>query len=123
MPASDPSELREANRDYASLWDMVQAIKLIQEFVSPLSYEEYLKSRRDQMAVERGLEILGEAARRVSEPFQQAHPEIDWRNTIGLRNVIAHRYEQVQQDRIWAIVTVDLNRLLAQLETLIPSEI
>jgi uncharacterized protein with HEPN domain len=52
------------------------------------------------MAVERGLEILGEAARRVSEAFQQAHPEIDWRNTIGLRNVIAHRYEQVQQDRI-----------------------
>ncbi|MBW4691648.1 MAG: DUF86 domain-containing protein [Lyngbya sp. HA4199-MV5] len=115
MPASD--------RDYASLWDMVQSIKLIQAFVAPLSYEEYLQNRRDQMAVERGLEILGEAARRVSEPFQQAHPEIDWRNTIGLRNVIAHRYEQVQQDRIWAIATVDLNRLLAQLEPLLPEEL
>ena len=43
----------------ASLWDMVQAIKLIQEFVTSLSYEDYLDSRRDQMAVERGLEILG----------------------------------------------------------------
>ncbi len=115
MPASD--------RDYASLWDMVQSIKLIQAFVAPLSYKEYLQSRRDQMAVERGLEILGEAARRVSEPFQQAHPEIDWRNTIGLRNIIAHRYEQVQQDRLWAIVTVDLNRLLAQLEPLLPEEL
>jgi uncharacterized protein with HEPN domain len=114
MPSSD--------RDYASLWDMVQAIKLIQEFVTPLTYEEYLASRRDQMAVERGLEILGEAARRVSESFQQAHPEIDWRNTIGLRNVIAHRYEQVQQDRIWAIANVELTRLLAQLEPLVPNE-
>ena len=74
-------------------------------------------------AVERGLEILGEAARRVSEPFRQTHSEIDWRHTIGLRNVIAHRYEQVQQDRIWAIVTVDLNLLLAQLEPLLPEEI
>lgn len=111
------------DRDYASLWDMVQAIRLIQEFVSPLSYEDYLQSRRDQMAVERGLEILGEAARRVSEPFQQAHPEIDWRNIVGLRNVIAHRYEQVQQDRIWAIVTVDLSQLLNQLELLLPEEI
>jgi uncharacterized protein with HEPN domain len=114
MPSSD--------RDHASLWDMVQAIKLIQEFVGPLTYEEYLASRRDQMAVERGLEILGEAARRVSESFQQAHPEIDWRNTISLRNVIAHRYEQVQQDRIWAIANVELNRLLAQLEPLVPTE-
>jgi uncharacterized protein with HEPN domain len=114
MPSSD--------RDNASLWDMVEAIKLMQEFVTPLTYEEYPGSRRDQMAVERGLEILGEAARRVSDSFQQAHPEIDWRNTISLRNVIVHRYEQVQQDRIWAIANVELNRLLAQLEPLVPNE-
>lgn len=37
--------------------------------------------------------------------------------------VIAHRYEQVQQDRIWAIATVELNRLLVQLEPLLPEEI
>jgi uncharacterized protein with HEPN domain len=114
--------MQSSDRDNASLWDMVEAIKLIQEFVTPLTYEEYLASRRDQMAVERGLEILGEAARRVSDSFQQAHPEIDWRNTIGLRNVIVHRYEQVQQDRIWAIANVELNRLLAQLEPLVPNE-
>lgn len=114
--------MQSNDRDNAALWDMVEAIRLIQEFVTPLTYEEYLNSRRDQMAVERGLEILGEAARRVSEPFQQAHPDIDWRNTIGLRNVIIHRYEQVQQDRIWAIVTVELNRLLTQLEVLLPDK-
>jgi uncharacterized protein with HEPN domain len=114
--------MQASDRNNASLWDMVQAIKLIQEFVSSLSYEDYLGSRRDQMAVERGLEILGEAARRISSEFQQAHPEIDWRNTIGLRNVIAHRYEQVQQDQIWAIVMVELPRLLAQLEPLVPDE-
>ncbi|MCY6490735.1 HepT-like ribonuclease domain-containing protein [Leptolyngbya sp. GGD] len=114
--------MQPSDRDFAALWDMVQAIQLIQEFIAPLSYEDYLNSRRDQMAVERGLEILGEAARRVSGAFQQAHAEIDWRNTIGLRNVIAHRYEQVQQDRIWAIVTVELNILLAQLKLLLPDE-
>jgi uncharacterized protein with HEPN domain len=114
MPARD--------RDYASVWDMVQAIRLIQEFIANSSYDDYLNSRRDQMAVERGLEILGEAARRVSEEFQKLHPEIDWRNTIGLRNVIAHRYEQVQQERIWAIATTELKTLLAQLEALLPPE-
>jgi uncharacterized protein with HEPN domain len=109
-----------SSRDLASLWDMVQAIRLIQSFIADLSYEDYLESRRDQMAVERGLEILGEAARRVSDEFQLAHPEIDWRNSIGLRNVIIHRYEQVQQDRIWAIATTALSVLLAQLELLVP---
>lgn len=109
-----------SNRDAASLWDMVQAIRLVQSFIVDSNYEDYLDSRRDQMAVERGLEILDEPARRVSDEFQQAHPEIDWRNTIGLRNVIIHRYEQVQQDRIWAIVMTTLPVLLAQLEPLIP---
>ena len=45
------------DRDYASLGDMVQAIRLIQEFITDLSHDEYLNSRRDQMAVERGLKI------------------------------------------------------------------
>jgi uncharacterized protein with HEPN domain len=54
--------------------------------------------------------------------MQASDWEIDWRNPIGLRNVIAHRYEQVQQDQIWAIVMVELPRLLAQLEPLVPEE-
>lgn len=112
--------MQGSSRDIASLWDRVQAIRLIQSFVVGLSYEDYLKDCRDQMAVERGLEILGEAARRVSDDFQRVHPEIDWRNTIALRNLIAHRYEQVRQERIWAIATVDLLTLLAQLEPLVP---
>jgi uncharacterized protein with HEPN domain len=88
--------MQASDRNNASLWDMVQAIKLIQEFVTSLSYEDYLDSRRDQMAIERGLEILGEAARRISSEFQQ--------------------------DQIWAIVMVELPRLLAQLEPLVPDE-
>jgi uncharacterized protein with HEPN domain len=114
MPVND--------RDKASLWDMLQVIERIQGFTKPLIYEDYLDSPRDQMAVERGLEILGEAARRISLDFQQAHPEIDWRNLIGLRNVIAHRYEQVQQDRLWAIVTLELPSLLVQLQALLDAE-
>lgn len=69
--------------------------------------------------MERELEILGEAARRVSNEFQQAHPEIDWRNTIGLRNVIAHRYDQVDQEIVWRIVVSGLPTLSEQLEVLI----
>ncbi len=73
-----------------------------------------------QSAVERQFEILGEAARRISQEFQQAHPEIDWRAVIGLRNIIAHRYEQVEQETLWSIIQTVLPDLLMQLEALLP---
>jgi uncharacterized protein with HEPN domain len=111
--------MQNNDRDTASLWDMLRAIQHIQEFTGELSELNYLDSLLVQRAVERELEILGEAARRVSAEFQQAHPEIDWRNAIGLRNVIAHRYDQVDQEIVWRIVVSILPTLREQLETLI----
>jgi uncharacterized protein with HEPN domain len=108
------------NRDAASLWDMIQAIRRIQEFTANLSFEDYQESILIQSAVERQLEILGEAAGRISEEFRQAHPAIDWRTIIGLRNILIHRYDQIQQDILWNVVATELVNLLVQLETLLP---
>jgi uncharacterized protein with HEPN domain len=112
-------------RDAAALWDMVQAIKKIQEFTIGRSEADYLGNELLQSAVERKLEILGEAARRISAEFQAQHQEIDWRNTIGPRNIIAHQYDahqydEVQQENIWKIVQTPLSDLLALLEPLLP---
>ncbi|MBD2097670.1 DUF86 domain-containing protein [Trichocoleus sp. FACHB-591] len=108
------------DRDAASLWDMAQAIRRILEFTQNSSLEGYLNSIFMQSAVERQFEILGEAARRISLEFQQLHPEIDWSNIIGLRNVIAHRYEQVNQENLWQIVEALLPDLLIHVEGLLP---
>lgn len=108
------------NRDAASLWDMVQAIRRIQEFTTGLSFADYEASLLIQSAVERQLEILGEAAGRVSDALRQSHPDIDWRRTVGLRNIIIHRYDEIQQDIIWNIITTELAMLLTQLEPLLP---
>ncbi|NEP85453.1 MAG: DUF86 domain-containing protein [Okeania sp. SIO2C2] len=59
------------NRDIASVWDMVQAIRRIQEFTTDINYSEYLQNILIQSAVERQFEILGESARRISLEFQQ----------------------------------------------------
>ena len=103
-----------------SLWDMQKAILQIQMFTNEMSEIDYLDSELVQSAVERKLEILGEAARRVSREFQIAHPEFNWRNIIGLRNVIAHRYDQVKQEQIWKIVQTLLPDLLNLLLQLLP---
>jgi uncharacterized protein with HEPN domain len=64
-------------------------------------------------------EILGEAARRLSDEFRQAHPEINWRRIIGLRNILIHRYDEIRQQTIWQTVTSELEPLLLQLEALL----
>jgi uncharacterized protein with HEPN domain len=109
------------NRDASALWDMAQAIREIQSFTASFDRANYLQTLWVQRVVERNLEILGEAARRVSEDLQDVHPEIDWRNTIGLRNIIIHRYDRVDQEILWDIVTNILPSLLLQIESLLPS--
>ena len=111
----------EANRNIASLWDMAQAIANINEIVSDTNREQFLANWREQSIIERQLEILGEAARRISEEFQQEHPDIDWRKIIGLRNVIAHQYDRIEPDLIWEIITSDLLGLDQKIQQLLPS--
>ena len=111
--------MSENNRDLSSLWDMAQAIREIQQFTDGVSGEEYLNTLWMRRVVERNFEILGEAARRVSADFQAQHPEIDWRNTINLRNIIAHRYEKVNHQIIWDIIQNVLPELLATLDVLL----
>lgn len=70
--------MQSNNRDIASVWDMVQATRYIQAFTENISFETYLNDIRTVSAVERQFEILGEAARRISEEFRQIHSRIDW---------------------------------------------
>lgn len=85
-----------------------------------MTFDEYLNDIRTVSAVERQFEVLGEAARRISSEFQQAHPAIDWQRIIGLRNIIAHRYDEVRQEVLWTIIHSELTSLLTQLEELLP---
>jgi uncharacterized protein with HEPN domain len=108
-------------RDPAYLWDMLDAAETVRQLVAGLSIEAYLRDRRSQLAVERGIEILGEAARRVSTSFQRLHPEIPWAGIISQRNVIAHEYGEIKQERIWVVATVHVEELIVKLRPLVPT--
>jgi uncharacterized protein with HEPN domain len=62
--------------------------------------EDFFKNRMVQDAVVRNLEIIGEAAKRVSNHYQATHREIPWRGVIGMRNVLIHDYEGVDPYRV-----------------------
>ncbi len=66
------------------------------------------------------MEIIGEAARRISEELRRAHPEIPWRSMIAQRNVLAHEYGEIKHERMWVLVTEHLPALVLDLEKLIP---
>lgn len=68
------------------------------------------------LALTRLLEIIGEAANRVPEEIQEAHPEIAWGQIISLRNRLIHGYDSIDFDILWAIVKNDLPELIENLE-------
>ncbi len=75
--------------------------------------------RQFNLALTRLLEIIGEAAARVSEPTRAAHPEIPWPQIVGLRNRLIHGYDNVDFDVLWQIVTDDLSPLIQELERIV----
>lgn len=70
-------------RDAAHIWDMIEYSHLVQDLIRGVSYARYSRDRAPQLAVERAIEIVGEAARRVSSDFKEEHPEITWRGIIA----------------------------------------
>jgi uncharacterized protein with HEPN domain len=72
------------------------------------------------MALTHLIQILGEAARRISPVLQQSHPEIPWKQIIGMRHKVVHDYLHVDYDIVWAVVSTDLPPLIAQLEKFVP---
>lgn len=107
--------------DLAYLWDMVDAAQAIQEFLEGKTFHHYVQDRMIRNAVERNLEIIGEAANRVSKGFQEKHPEIPWRRIIAQRHVIAHEYGEIRHELVWKVVTLHVPELIQNLRALLPS--
>ncbi|HUY34103.1 MAG TPA: HepT-like ribonuclease domain-containing protein [Pirellulales bacterium] len=106
--------------DPGYLWDMLNAAHEIEEFVAGSNLEQYMHDRKLQLAVERGIEIIGEAARKVSKTFQEAHPEVPWVPIIAQRHVLAHDYGRIDHERVFRVATVHVPELATLLTPLIP---
>ena len=65
------------------------------------------------------MQNIGEAARRVSPELQKAHPDVPWRNIVGIRHKVVHDYFYVDYDIIWDVVTSDLPWLVSRLESIV----
>ena len=112
--------MQPEERDRAYLRDIAEAGRAALDLVQGVTREQFLTSKLERFATERQMTIVGEAARRVSETFKAAHPEVPWAGMIAFRNVLIHEYGTVRVDRVWHIVTTDVPPMLAAIEPLLP---
>jgi len=100
---------------------MLDAAKAALSFSKDINFEQYSQDRKTQLAVERAIEIIGEAAHHISPVFQSFHPEIPWRQIVAQRNVLAHEYGEIQQERLWILLQNQLPQLILALENCMSS--
>lgn len=105
-------------RDRALLYDMLDAARHLREMWQHRSVDELLNDRTLQWATDRGFNIIGEAARRLSDAVKLDHPQVEWRRIVGLRNVVVHDYDEIDYARHWRVIQEDLPRLISSLEKL-----
>ncbi|MBI3960285.1 MAG: DUF86 domain-containing protein [Chloroflexi bacterium] len=109
-------------RDQEYLLDMLTAAKLAVAYVSGWDQESFLQDTQLQDSVIRRLEIIGEAARRISSETQAGLPSISWKDMIGMRNRMIHNYDDIDLYIVWQTVQHDLPRLIALIEPLFPAD-
>jgi uncharacterized protein with HEPN domain len=108
--------------DFVYLGHMLDMARKAIERTQGIARSQYDKDETLQLALAHLIQIIGEAARRVSEGTRRAHTEIPWSEIIGMRHKVVHDYLQVDNDIVWDVVKVDLPPLLAALERIVPPE-
>jgi uncharacterized protein with HEPN domain len=93
------------------LIDIIEAIELIRAELPGVTIQAFQTDRRKQWLVERGLEIISEASRRLPEAMKARHSIIPWSKVAGIGNVLRHDYEHIAYDVSWRVVHDDLPAL------------
>ena len=84
--------------------------------------QDYDSDTALRLALTHLIQVIGEAARRVSPTFRERHPEIPWDAIAGMRSKIVHDYMNVDEDIVWDSMTQELQPLTEKLKEVFPSE-
>ena len=99
------------DKDKAYILHILDEINNIEQFLLDKDFDSFVVDIKTGKAVERSLDIIGEAAKNLSEEFKEKTKEIPWRNVAGLRDKIIHHYFDVDHEVIWEIIQTDLPKL------------
>ncbi len=99
--------------------DIQEAIQRISIYVANQSYEAFSTDIKTQDAVIRNIEVIGEAAKGVSEKLRVENANIPWKSMAGMRDRLIHRYFGINLDIVWQVVSIELPLLAAEMGKII----
>lgn len=110
-----------AQRAPAHVADMLQFVLELQALTAELSLQDYLANRVLNLAFEKLFINLGEAANRIDPAERSTVPGVPWRQIIGLRNILAHGYEQIEHESLYRTARHDLHTVAQALQAWLDS--
>ena len=93
------------------LEDIARSIRWIEADIKHLEFDAFRRSRTIMQAVERNIEIISEASRKIPGDMKAKHPEIAWQALAGIGNILRHDYDEIVPSIIWKAITHDLKPL------------
>jgi uncharacterized protein with HEPN domain len=97
------------------LQDILDAIGAIERFITGVSFEEFAQNEEKIFAVEKAIEIIGEAVKNIPDSLRTQYPEIPWKSIAGMRDKLVHEYWGADVNILWKTVQQRLPDLKAQI--------
>lgn len=114
--------MRETLKDPLRLRHMIEAIDRVNKFMEGKTIKDFEGESLLFYGVVKNIEIIGEAAYKLTHEFKELHPETPWKSIVGMRHVLVHGYFQIALDEVFNIYTEDLPQLLTQLNSYLQQE-
>jgi len=106
--------------DMLYLGDMLDLAMWIARRIRVTTREQFNHDEVLRIALAHQIQIIGEAASRVSKATREAHSEIPWSEIVGMRHKIVHDYFNISDDAVWNVATTKMESLIAALESFVP---
>ncbi len=94
-----------------ALEDIQDAVLAIEEFTVAKTYADYLGVPMLRQAIERIVEIISEASRKLPAELTEAHPDVPWKKIRGIGDILRHAYPDVEPEKIWDIAPIHIHPL------------
>jgi uncharacterized protein with HEPN domain len=97
---------------------IMERIERIESYIQG-GREEFLRSKLVQDAVIRNFEVIGEAAKRVSQRSRDKYQAVPWKRIAGFRDILIHQYEGVELEKIWNILVRELPKVKLEITAIL----
>ena len=108
--------------DGVYLGDMLDAARRVQAKVGGKTIDDFRADENLQLAVVHLIQIIGEAANRVSAETRARNASVPWNAVIGMRNRLLHDYGNVNYDVVWSVAVEEIPKLIASIGRLLPDQ-